>query len=183
MNLEFYKLRRQPFGSPLIRILVFWRFTSAGVLRAFVRSAGAPRLFGIDRKAGHGKKRSLIFKLLELLKDSARRISFSDSWRFSRSLFLLLQDLEAEPAGEDWPSMQKSLNAALMRNRLRNRQVVVVIDEAQNLTDDAFESLRSCLISRSQTTSCCTSSWRDSRHSRRSSTVPDLVHCASGYPL
>src|SRR5262249_29765409 len=42
----------------------------------------------------------------------------------------------------DVPAMQQSFNAIVARESKANRQVVIVVDEAQNLTEDAFESLR-----------------------------------------
>lgn len=143
MNLEFYKLRRQPFGVTPDPQYLYFGASHQEVFSALLSSVQERRGFSaLIAKPGMGKT-SLLFKLLELLKDSARTGFLFQTHGDSREVFSsLLQDLEAEPAGEDWPSMQKSLNAALMRESGSNRQVVVVIDEAQNLTDEAFESLR-----------------------------------------
>jgi len=143
MNLEFYKLRRQPFGVTPDPEYLYFGASHQQAFSALLSAVQERRGFSaLIAKPGMGKT-SLIFKLLELLKDSARTGFLFQTHGDSREVFSsLLQDLEAEPAGEDWPSMQKSLNAALMRESASNRQVVVVIDEAQNLTDDAFESLR-----------------------------------------
>jgi len=143
MNLEFYKLRRQPFGVTPDPQYLYFGASHQRAFSALLSSVQERRGFSaLIAKPGMGKT-SLLFKLLELLKDSARTGFLFQTHGDSREVFSsLMQDLEAEPAGEDWPSMQKSLNAALTRESASNRQVVVVIDEAQNLTDDAFESLR-----------------------------------------
>jgi general secretion pathway protein A len=143
MNLEFYNLRRQPFGVTPDPQYLYFGASHQQAFSALLSAVQERRGFSaLIAKPGMGKT-SLLFKLLELLKGSARTGFLFQTHGDSREVFSsLVQDLEAEPAGEDWPSMQKSLNAALMRESASNRQVVVVIDEAQNLTDDAFESLR-----------------------------------------
>jgi general secretion pathway protein A len=143
MNLEFYNLRRQPFGVTPDPQYLYFGASHQQAFSALLSAVQERRGFSaLIAKPGMGKT-SLLFKLLELLKGSARTGFLFQTHGDSREVFSsLVQDLEAEPAGEDWPSMQKSLNAALMRESASNRQVVVVIDEAQNLSDDAFESLR-----------------------------------------
>jgi general secretion pathway protein A len=143
MNLEFYNLRRQPFGVTPDPQYLYFGASHQQAFTALLSAVQERRGFSaLIAKPGMGKT-SLLFKLLELLKGSARTGFLFQTHGDSREVFSsLVQDLEAEPTGEDWPSMQKSLNAALMRESASNRQVVVVIDEAQNLTDDAFESLR-----------------------------------------
>jgi type II secretory pathway predicted ATPase ExeA len=143
MNLEFYQLRRQPFGVTPDPQFLYFGASHEPAFSALLSSVKERRGFSaVIAKPGMGKT-SLLFKLLELLKDSARTGFLFQTHGNSREvLSTLLHDLEADPCADDWPSMQKSLNSALMRESKANRQVVVVIDEAQNLSDDAFESLR-----------------------------------------
>jgi len=119
MNLEFYKLRRQPFGDHLIRqVLVFWRFTQqafSALLSAVQERRGFQAL--IAKPAW--KNVPDLQAALNYSKTPANGILFSELMEILEKSFLLAAGFEAEPAGEDWPSMQKSLNAALMRESLR----------------------------------------------------------------
>jgi len=143
MFLNFYQLKRQPFGVTPDPHFLYFGASHESAFSALLSSVQERRGFSaLIAKPGMGKT-SLLFKLLDLLKDSARTGFLFQTHGDSREILSsLLHDLDADPCVEDWPSMQKALNAALMRESKDNRQVVVVIDEAQNLSDDAFESLR-----------------------------------------
>ena len=143
MFLNFYQLKRQPFGVTPDPHFLYFGASHESAFSALLSSVQERRGFSaLIAKPGMGKT-SLLFKLLDLLKDSARTGFLFQTHGESREILSsLLHDLDADPCVEDWPSMQKALNAALMRESKDNRQVVVVIDEAQNLSDDAFESLR-----------------------------------------
>src|SRR5215813_105810 len=143
MFLEFYQLRRQPFGVTPDPAFLYFGASHERAFSSLLSSVRERRGFSaVIAKPGMGKT-SLLFKLLDLIKDSARTGFLFQTHGDSREvLSTLLHDLEADSCGDDWPSMKKSLNAALMRESKANRQVVVIIDEAQNLSDDSFESLR-----------------------------------------
>src|SRR6267378_2542861 len=143
MFLEHFGLREQPFGvTPDPHFLYF----SPSHLEA-----AASLLYGIESqrgfmtliaKPGMGKT-TLLFALLEHLRDSARTAFLfhadADPHRFLRSL---VADLGIPDQGDDIVRMQRRLNEVLIREVHAGRRVVVVIDEAQNLEDPVLEAVR-----------------------------------------
>jgi general secretion pathway protein A len=142
MFLQYYELREQPFGvTPDPRFLYFG---------STHREAFASLLYAIELRRGFSAmvaepgmgKTSLLFRMLELLGGSART-AFLFQTHGSRDLLTsVLRDLGIHPAKRDLISMHEALNAALLEEMRFGRQVVVVIDEAQNLDEKALESVR-----------------------------------------
>jgi general secretion pathway protein A len=116
MFLEFYQLKRQPFGVTPDPHFLYFGASHEQAFSSLLSSVRERRGFSaVIAKPGMGKT-SLIFKLLDLLKDSARTGFLFQTHGDSREvLSTLLHDLDAGSCGDDWPSMQRSLNAALLR--------------------------------------------------------------------
>jgi len=143
MFLEFYKLREQPFGvTPDPRFLYFG---------STHREALASLLYAIETKRGFSAlvaepgmgKTSLLFRMLESLHGKARTAFLFQTEGDSRELLRsMLHDLGINVASQDATAMHEALNEGLIQELHAGRQVVVVIDEAQNLDEKVLETVR-----------------------------------------
>jgi general secretion pathway protein A len=143
MYMDLYGLREQPFGvTPNPRFLYFSSMHKAA-LTSLVNSVCERRGFSVlIANPGMGKT-SVIMQLLYLLKDSARTaFLFQSHGNTKEFLTALLQDIEAPAASDDLADMQRALNAAVLREAQADRQLVIVVDEAQNLSDETLEAIR-----------------------------------------
>ena len=143
MFLEYFGLREQPFGgTPDPRFLYFG---------AAHREALASLCYGIESgcgflaliaQPGMGKT-TLLFHLLEYLRNSAQTVFLFQTQCNSREMFRhLLNDLGIDSGEQDLAAMHESLNSVLLSNARNGRRVVLVIDEAQNLKDSVLETVR-----------------------------------------
>jgi len=143
MFLEFYKLREQPFGvSPDPRFLYFG---------STHREALASLLYAIETKRGFSAlvaepgmgKTSLLFRMLDSLHDTSRTaFLFQTEGNSHELLRSLLHDLGINVSSHDPVVMREALNEGLLQELHAGRQVVVVIDEAQNLDEKVLETVR-----------------------------------------
>src|SRR5579864_755849 len=143
MFLEFYKLREQPFGvTPDPRFLYF------GTTH---REALASLLYAVETKRGFSAlvadpgmgKTSLLFRMLESLRNSARTAFLFQTEGDSHELLRnLLHDLGIKAPSHDPGAMHEALNEGLLQELNAGRHVVVVIDEAQNLDEKVLETVR-----------------------------------------
>ncbi|PYV36792.1 MAG: hypothetical protein DMG06_29870, partial [Acidobacteria bacterium] len=143
MFLEFYQLQEQPFGvTPDPRFLYFSQSH---------REALASLSYGIETgrgflafiaKPGMGKT-TLLFHLLENLRNSARTAFLFQTQCDSRELFrYLMADLGLDTKDQDVVRMHNQLNEVLLREAQAGKRVVLIIDEAQNLEDSVLETVR-----------------------------------------
>lgn len=143
MFLEHYGLREQPFGvTPDPRFIYFG---------AAHREALASLLYAIETKRGFSAivaqpgmgKTSLLFHLLDSLRDSARTAFLfqtdGDSKDFLRCL---LTDMGIKTRGKSIAAMHGELNQTLIEEARAGRKMIVVVDEAQNLDEGSLESVR-----------------------------------------
>src|SRR6266481_1344135 len=143
MLLKFYGLDDQPFGvTPDPRFLYFTaghREALAALYYAIEERRGFSALVA---KPGVGKT-TLLFRLLESLQDSTRTAFLFQTGQDSREfLDSLVRDLGITAAANDLPSLHEALNEMLVKEMEANRRVVVVIDEAQNLSEEMLEAVR-----------------------------------------
>jgi type II secretory pathway predicted ATPase ExeA len=143
MLLDHFNLREQPFGvSPDPRF--FFPSTSH-------REAMASLLYGVQSQRafmamiaqpGMGKT-MLLFNLLQQLGSGARTaflfLTQCDSREF---LAYLLMDLGLKVHDYDPIRMHEELKGELLKEARAGRQVVVVVDEAQNLSTSVLETIR-----------------------------------------
>ncbi len=143
MFLHHFNLREQPFGmTPDPRFL--WSSASH-------REAFASLVYGIETgrgfvaliaKPGMGKT-TLLFHLMEKLRNSARTVFLFQSQSNSREFFSnLVADLGLDPAENDMSRLQRQLNDVLVEESRMGRRFVLIVDEAQNLADSVLESVR-----------------------------------------
>jgi general secretion pathway protein A len=143
MILNHYKVREQPFGvTPDSRYLF---------LRGSHREALASLLYGIEAGCGFVTliaspgmgKTTLLFRVLNQLRNKARTVFIFQSIATPVDLLrAILDDLGAGEAQGSLIEMQQRLNEALTEQARLGKRVVVVIDEAQNLTEPVLELVR-----------------------------------------
>lgn len=141
MFLESYHLRQQPFGvTPDPRYL----YLSAGH-----REALASLIYGIETgrgflsliaEPGMGKT-TILFQVLKRFYSHSAFL-FQTQCNSRELLCYLLQDLGLENHDRDIVRMHSELNDFLYRESKAGNPVVVVIDEAQNLSDRVLETVR-----------------------------------------
>ncbi len=143
MFLNYYGLKEQPFGvTPDPRYLYenpARREALATLIYGIEQSRGFLALVGAP---GMGKT-TLLFQLLDQLRDSARTAFLFHTQCNSRELFrYLLADLGIEPRDENPDQMHARLNDMLLAEAKAGRHCVVIIDEAQNLDESTLEAVR-----------------------------------------
>lgn len=143
MFLHHFGLREQPFGvapdphflylSPAYREAVASLYYGVQTQRGFMALVAKP---------GMGKT-TLLFHLLERLRGSARTAFLFQAHSAPRELLRsLVADLGIHEQSGDFESMLRKLNETLISEARTGRNVVVVIDEAQNLEDSILEAVR-----------------------------------------
>jgi len=141
--LDFYRLREQPFGvSPDPRYLYFspgYREALASLFYGIETGGG---FLALIAEPGMGKT-SLLLQLLERLKGSIRSAFLFQTQCDSRELLrYLLEALGIDSRETDIVQLHARLIQFLLGEASAGRRVVVFIDEAQNLTDEALETVR-----------------------------------------
>ena len=143
MFLDFYKLQEQPFSDtpdprynylgPSHRETLASLFYGIETGRGFVALIAQP---------GMGKT-TLLFHLLELLRNSARTAFLFQTQCDSHELLrYLLADLGIQATEKDAPWMHEQLQKLLVSEAAAGRRLVLFIDEAQNLSESALETVR-----------------------------------------
>ena len=143
MVLDYYNLKEQPFGvTPDIRYL-YPSATHREALGSLSYGIRTGRGFmSIIAQPGMGKT-ILLFQLLHHLQHSARTVFLFQTLCGPKDLLRsILRDLGVEAPGEDFAKMYSQLNECLYAEYRGGKQLVVVIDEAQNLSDPTLELLR-----------------------------------------
>jgi type II secretory pathway predicted ATPase ExeA len=143
MFLGYYNLLEQPFGvTPDTRFLYLNHMYREALASLWYGVSEGRGFMGLIADPGMGKT-TLLFQLLQRLRrTSARTVFLFQTCCDSSDLIrYLLQDLGISPA-PDVASMHHQLNDALVREARAGRQFVLVIDEAQNLSEPVLESIR-----------------------------------------
>ncbi len=151
MFLDFYGLREQPFGVTPDPAYLYLSRTHSEALAALLYGIKADRGFmALIAEPGMGKT-TLLYRLMEELRDSARTVFLFQTQCDSREFFrYLLIELGIDTTGMDLVSMHKKLNEVLFSEMLAARRFVVVVDEAQDLEGSVLETIR--LLSDFETT-------------------------------
>jgi general secretion pathway protein A len=143
MLLEYYNLLEQPFGvTPDTRFL-YLNHMYCEALASLWYGIGERRGFiALIAHPGMGKT-TLLFQLLQRLRrTSARTVFLFQTCCTADDLIrYLLLDLGIWPS-PDPVGMRYQLNEVLLQEARAGRQVVFVIDEAQNLSASTLESVR-----------------------------------------
>jgi general secretion pathway protein A len=143
MVLAYYKLLEQPFGVTPDPRFLFLSPTHREALASAVYGVRAGRGFtALIAKPGMGKT-TLLFDLLNKVRGHAKTaFLFQSQCSPEDMLHNLLEDLEFPHQGRDFSSMHRQLNDFALSVASQRKQLVVVIDEAQNLNAPVLEVLR-----------------------------------------
>jgi type II secretory pathway predicted ATPase ExeA len=141
--LEHYGLNEQPFGVTPDPRFLFLGSKHGQALAALTYGTESNRGFlTLIAQPGMGKT-SLLFRYLEGLRDKARTVFLFQTDGDSRDLMsYILADLGLDGTAKDLPEMHSMLNQVLTKEMRAGRRFVLVIDEAQNLTEKVLESVR-----------------------------------------
>jgi general secretion pathway protein A len=143
MFLDFYGLREQPFGvSPDPKYLYFSPGHREALASLFYGIETGRGFLALIAEPGMGKT-SLLFQLLERLKGSIRSAFLFQTQCDSRELLrYLLEAFGIDSQETDLVQLHSRLNQFLLAEAKSGRRVIVFIDEAQNLSDSALETVR-----------------------------------------
>ena len=151
MFLDFYGLCEQPFGVTPDPAYLYLSRTHSQALTALLSGIQADRGFmALIAESGMGKT-TLLYRLIEELRDTARTVFLFQTQCDSREFFCyVLSELGIETTGLDLASMHKKLNDVLFAEMLAGKRFVLVVDEAQDLDASVLETIR--LLSDYETT-------------------------------
>lgn len=143
MFLDFYGLREQPFGvTPNPRYLYH---------SPVHREALASLIYGVEADLGFAAliaepgmgKTTLLFYLLEKFRNTARTaLLFQTQCTAPELLRYLANEFEIPSDESDPVVLNDRIRELLVREARAGRRVIVIIDEAQNLSEDALEAVR-----------------------------------------
>src|ERR1700674_3045627 len=141
--LEHFGLSEQPFGVTPDPRFLYLGSKHRQALAALTYGTESNRGFlTLIAQPGMGKT-SLLFRYLEGLRNKARTVFLFQTDGDSRDLmFYILADLGLDGTGKDLPEMHSMLNEVLTKEMAAGQRFVLVIDEAQNLTEKVLESVR-----------------------------------------
>jgi general secretion pathway protein A len=143
MYAEHFNLRAEPFGltpdPAFLYLSPEHREAMAAVQYGLLDGRGFITLMG---EVGTGKT-TLLYSLLGQLGPEVQVAYVAYTTQdFPSLLVAALKDLGVEAAGASKHELLSRFNALLLEAADAGRTVAIVIDEAQNLTDEAFEELR-----------------------------------------
>lgn len=143
MFLEFYRLRQQPFGVTPDPAYLYLTHTHREALTSLTAGIKEGRgFFALIAEPGMGKT-TLLYELLDQLHDCARTVFLFQTQCDAREFFqYVLSELGVDPKGLDLVTMHNKLNELLFAELVAGRRFVLVVDEAQNLSDSVLETVR-----------------------------------------
>ncbi len=143
MFLEYYGLREQPFGvTPDPRYLYFSETHREALGSLFYGIESGCGFLTLIAPPGLGKT-TLLAQLLERLRNTAQTAFLFHTQCDSREfLSQLLSDLGLLNDDQNLARMYEAIHSVVLRNARTGRRFVLVIDEAQNLADSVFETVR-----------------------------------------
>lgn len=143
MFLDFYHLREQPFGVAPDPAYLYLSQTHREALASLSYGIKADRGFmALIAEPGMGKT-TLLYQLLEELRDSARTVFLFQTQCDSREFFrYLLNELGVDSSQMGLVAMHNKLNEVLFKEMLAGRRFVLVVDEAHNLGESVLETTR-----------------------------------------
>jgi general secretion pathway protein A len=143
MVLDFYGLREQPFGVTPDPNYLYLSRTHGEALGALLEGIQADRGFmALIAEPGMGKT-TVLYRLLEEVRDSARSVFLFQTQCDSREFFgYILSEFGIKTARMGLVSMHNKLNEVLFSEMLAGRRFVLVVDEAQDLEEPVLETIR-----------------------------------------
>ena len=143
MFFEHFKLSLQPFGVTPDPRFLYLSHTHREALASLLYGIHSGRGFtALIAPPGMGKTTLLFRVLSEVAANTKTAFLFQTLCAPQEFLRALLADLEIDDEADDVARMHAKLNDYLSRESKNGRQVVVIIDEAQNLDESVLEMLR-----------------------------------------
>jgi type II secretory pathway predicted ATPase ExeA len=141
--LDFYHLREQPFGVTPDPAYLYPSRTHCEALDSLTEGIlGDQGFLALIAEPGMGKT-TLLYQVLERLRDTARAVFLFQTQCDSREFFqYLLSELGVDSTAMGRVAMHKKLNEMLFAEMLEGKRFVLIIDEAQNLDDSVLETVR-----------------------------------------
>ncbi len=140
---EHYKLAIQPFGVTPDPTFLYLSETHREALASLLHGVRSHTGFSALIAAPGMGKTTLLFSLLQALRGNTQTaFLFQTLCRPGGFLNALLADLGIQDNGRNIARMHAKLNEYLLRESQNGRQVVVIIDEAQNLNAQVLEVVR-----------------------------------------
>jgi len=143
MFLDFYHLCEQPFGVTPDPAYLYPSHTHCEALDSLTEAILGDRGFlALIAEPGMGKT-TLLYQLLEGLRDTARAVFLFQTQCNSREFFqYLLSELGVDSTGMGLVAIHNKLNEILFAEMLAGKRFVLIVDEAQNLDDTVLETIR-----------------------------------------
>jgi general secretion pathway protein A len=143
MLLDYYKLAEDPFGvTPDPRFLYMGEQHREALASLAYGTESNRGFIALIAKPGMGKT-SLLYQYLNWMRGKARTaFVFRTDCDVREFMRHVLFDLGIDAAGKDLPAMHDALNKLLTDEMNAGRKFVLVIDEAQNLSEEVLESVR-----------------------------------------
>lgn len=143
MLLEKFNLREQPFGVTPDPRFFYPSASHREALASLVYGVQSDRAFmAMIAQPGMGKT-MLLFNLLQQLGATARTAFLFQTQCDSREFMgYLLTDLGLDTCGYDPIRMHEALKTELLKEAHTGRKVVLIVDEAQNLSTSVLETIR-----------------------------------------
>src|ERR1700730_2983469 len=142
MFLDFHGLLEQPFGVTPDPTYLYPTQTHREALESLSSGIKADRGFlALVAEPGMGKT-TLLYQLLQELRESARTVYLFNTQCDSRELLrYILHELGIDTQGMGLVAMHTKLNAMLFDEMLAGKRFVLVVDEAQNLSESVLETV------------------------------------------
>jgi general secretion pathway protein A len=140
---DYFNLSEQPFGVTPDSRFLYLGLQHREALASLVYTTETNRGFvAMIAKPGMGKT-SLLYHYLESLRNRARTaLVFRTDCNAREFIRHVLLDLGIDAPLDDLPAMHDALNRLLTDELRAKRRFVLVIDEAQNLSESVLESIR-----------------------------------------
>ena len=143
MFLDYFGLVEQPFGvTPDPRFLCLGPKHREALASLEYGTETDRGFLALIARPGMGKT-TLLYQYLEMQRHSSRSAYVFQTDCTTRDLLRhILSDLGLDSSGKDLPELREALNQVLLEEMHAGRKFILVIDEAQNLTEKALESVR-----------------------------------------
>jgi general secretion pathway protein A len=142
--LGYYGFQEEPFGASRDARCLYPSSTHREALASLKYGFASNRGFtALIAQPGMGKT-TLLFRFLEDIRESARTVflfNINPQCEAKEIVSYILRDLGIVP-GKDSAEMHEQLNNVVLAEARAGRKFVVVIDEAQNLSDASLEVVR-----------------------------------------
>jgi len=141
--LEHFGLVEQPFGVTPDPRFMHLGPTHREALASLIYSTETDRGFAMLTGPPGTGKTSLLYRYMESLGDSFRKAFLYQTPGTSVDLMrYLLASLSIDCSDKDLPQMHELLSRFLMAETRAGRRLVLVVDEAQNLSNEVLETIR-----------------------------------------